>query len=81
MDTTSFNTYSPEIKKIKTPFAQITARKSGLANRMYYEIQYYNPEDKQFHTGYGSYNAEMVLRWICISRLTGRQNSGWSWSR
>lgn len=64
MDTTSFRPYSPEIKKVRTPFAQITAKKSSLTNRMYYEIQYYDPEDKQIHTGYGSYNEDMVLGWL-----------------
>lgn len=64
MDISSFGLHSPKIKKVKTPFAQMTARKANFADGIYYEIQYYNPEDKQIHTGYGSHDGEMVLGWL-----------------
>lgn len=54
----------PEIEKIKTPFAQMIARKSSLTDALYYEILYYDPKDEQTHIGWGSYNSEFVLGWL-----------------
>lgn len=53
-----------EIKKIKTPFAQMIARKSSITDGLYYEILYYDPEDKQTHIGWGSYNPDFVSKWL-----------------
>ena len=49
-------------KNIKTPSAKIIARKGG--NKPYYEIEYYDMEDKKTHIGYSSYDLKKVLGWI-----------------
>lgn len=51
MDVINNNIHEQKIVKIKTPFAKITAPKSSLRDMWYYEIMYYDPIDKQIHTG------------------------------
>lgn len=53
-----------EVEKIKTPFARMIARKSGITDEMYYEIMYYDPKDKEIHIGCGSYNPDFVQEWL-----------------
>lgn len=64
MAETMFAADASEPEKIKTPFAQMIARKSGLMNGMYYEILYYEPESRQTYIGWGSYNPDYVLGWL-----------------
>lgn len=51
-------------EKIKTPFVQMISRKSGIIDGLYYELMYYDPKDKQFHIGWGSYNPDFVQEWL-----------------
>ena len=48
-------------KKVKTPSAKIIARKVG--NKPYYEIEYYDMEDKITHIGYSSYDLKKVFNY------------------
>ena len=45
-------------EKIKTHFARIIV--TGKTDKPYYEIMYYDPEDKMFHIGYSSYDLGIV---------------------
>lgn len=49
-------------EKVKTPSANIFARKVG--NKTYYEIEYYDMKDNKFHIGYSSYDLKNVVGWI-----------------
>lgn len=53
-----------EIHKIRTPFAQVICRQTWMGCGLYYEIQYYNPEDKEIHVGFGSYEPDFVYTWL-----------------
>ena len=53
--------YDPA-EKIKTHFARIVV--SGTAERPYYGILYYDPADKTYHEGYGSYRLDYVRIWL-----------------
>lgn len=48
--------------KIKTHFAQIIVR--GKVEKPYYEILYFDTEDRTYHIGFGSYNIENVFQWL-----------------
>lgn len=48
--------------KIRTHFAKIIV--DGTAENPYYNILYYNPADKQYHIGWGSYDLRNVFRWL-----------------
>lgn len=47
--------------RIRTHFAKITVTTSG---KPYYEILYFNPEDKAYHIGFGSYKLSFVRNWL-----------------
>lgn len=52
---------SGEKIKIKTHFAEIIVNSSG---EPYYEILYFDPADKTYHIGYGSYRLSYVRKWL-----------------
>jgi len=49
-----------KVKK-KTHFAKIIVNSSM---EPYYEILYFDPEDKKYHIGYGSYKLSYVRKWL-----------------
>ncbi len=51
-----------EKTKIKTPMARIMV--SGTAQNPYFDILYFNPSDKKFHVGFGSFSLEYVFKWL-----------------
>ena len=48
--------------KIKTHFAQIIV--NGKAEKPYYEILYFDTEDRTYHIGFGSYCLDYVFEWL-----------------
>lgn len=48
--------------KIKTNFAKIFV--SGSAEKPYYNILYFDPVDKNWHVGYGSFYLSYVFKWL-----------------
>lgn len=48
--------------KIKTHFARIVV--CGTEQNPYYNILYYDPADKEYHIGYGSYCISFVRQWL-----------------
>ena len=48
--------------KIKTHFARIVV--CGTEQNPYYNILYYDPSDKEYHLGYGSYCISFVRQWL-----------------
>ncbi len=48
--------------KIKTNFAKIFV--SGTPGRPYFNILYFDPEDQDYHIGFGSYCLEYVFKWL-----------------
>ena len=48
--------------KIKTHFAQIIVH--GKAEKPYYEILYFDTEDRTYHIGFGSYCLDYVFKWL-----------------
>lgn len=48
--------------KIKTNFAKIFV--SGTPGRPYFNILYFDPEDQDYHVGFGSYYLEYVFKWL-----------------
>lgn len=48
--------------KIKTHFARIVV--CGTEQNPYYNILYYDPSDKEYHIGWGSYNLSYVRQWF-----------------
>lgn len=48
--------------KIKTNFAKIFV--SGLAEKPYYNILYFDPLDKNYHVGFGSFCLSYVFKWL-----------------
>lgn len=49
-------------EKIKTSFAQIIVRK--IKEKPYFEILYFDSQDKCFHIGFGSFYLEYVFQWL-----------------
>lgn len=49
-------------EKIKTSFAQIIVRK--IKEKPYFEILYFDNQDKRFHVGFGSSCLEYVFQWL-----------------
>ena len=49
-------------EKIKTSFAQIIVRK--IKEKPYFEILYFDNQDKCFHIGFGSFCLEYVFQWL-----------------
>lgn len=47
---------------IRTHFAEIIVR--GTADKPYYEILYFDTEDRSYHIGFGSYYLEYVFKWL-----------------
>lgn len=52
----------PSFVKIKTSFAQIIVRK--IKEKPYFEILYFDSQDKCFHIGFGSFYLEYVFQWL-----------------
>ena len=48
--------------KIKTPFARIIVE--GTPAKPYYNIEYFDPTDKEYHIGFGSYYLDNVFNWF-----------------
>ena len=48
--------------KIKTSFAKIFV--CGSAEKPYYNILYFDPVDKTWHVGYGSFYLSCVFKWL-----------------
>lgn len=48
--------------KIKTNFAKIFV--SGSAEKPYYNILYFDPVDKNYHVGFGSFYLPYVFKWL-----------------
>lgn len=49
-------------EKIKTSFAQVIVRK--IKEKPYFEILYFDSQDKCFHIGFGSFYLEYVFQWL-----------------
>lgn len=56
------NADSSKTTKIKTNFARIIV--GGTTEKPYYNILYFNPTDKEYHIGFGSYCLEYVFKWL-----------------
>ena len=56
------NADSCDGNKIKTHFAQIIVH--GKAGKPYYEILYFDTEDRTYHIGFGSYCLDYVFKWL-----------------
>ena len=50
------------VEKIKTQFAKIIV--GGKNDKPYYSILYFDPKDRNFHIGYGSYTLAYVFLWL-----------------
>lgn len=50
------------MKKTKTHFAKIVV--SGTVTKPYYSIMWYDPTDRHYHEGYGSYKLGHVFLWL-----------------
>lgn len=48
--------------KIKTSFARIIVE--GTPTKPYYNIEYFDPTDKEYHIGFGSYYLDNVFNWF-----------------
>lgn len=48
--------------KIKTPYAKIFV--GGTAEKPYYNILYFDPADRKFHIGFGSFSLDYVFKWL-----------------
>lgn len=48
--------------KIKTNFAKIFV--AGSAEKPYYNILYFDPVDKNYHVGFGSFSLAYVFKWL-----------------
>lgn len=48
--------------KIKTSFARIVVE--GTPEKPYYNIEYFDPMDKEYHIGFGSYCLDNVFNWL-----------------
>lgn len=51
-----------ELNKIKTDFAKVIV--GGTPEKPYYEILYFNPADRSYYIGFGSYCLEYVIKWL-----------------
>ena len=49
-------------KKIKTHFAQVIV--GGTVEKPCYNILYFDPADKEYHIGFGSYYLDCVFKWL-----------------
>ena len=48
--------------KIKTHFAKIIV--AGIAEKPYYGILYFDPDDKEYYIGFGAFSLEHVYQWL-----------------
>lgn len=48
--------------KIKTNYAEITA--GGDPQKPYFSIRYFDPTDREYHYGLGSYDIKNVFKWL-----------------
>lgn len=48
--------------KVKTNFAKIFV--CGSAEKPYYNILYFDPADKKYHVGFGSFYLAYVFKWL-----------------
>lgn len=48
--------------KIKTNYAEITV--GGNPNKPYFSIRYFDPKDRDYHYGFGSYDIKNVFKWL-----------------
>lgn len=51
-----------EKQKIKTHFAKIIV--GGTVEKPCYNILYFDPTDKEYHIGFGSFYLEYVFKWL-----------------
>ena len=51
-----------EATKHRTHFAKIIVE--GTAEKPYYNILYFDPTDKEYHIGFGSYYLKYVFQWL-----------------
>ena len=51
-----------ESVKIKTHFAKIIVE--GTAKKPYYDILYFDPKDRTYHIGFGSFCLDYVFKWL-----------------
>ena len=51
-----------EHTKIKTHFAQIIV--GGTCEKPCYNIMYFDPTDREYHIGFGSFCLEYVFKWL-----------------
>ena len=49
-------------KKIKTHFAQVIV--GGTVEKPCYNILYFDPADKEYHIGFGSYSLDCAFKWL-----------------
>lgn len=63
------NAKPTEYKKIKAFNPQIVVE--GTADKLYYNISYYDTERKEWFIGYGSYKLEYVQKWLadCFEKV------------
>ena len=64
-----------DVNKIKTHFAQIIVR--GTSEKPYYEILYFDTEDRSYHIGFGSYCLDYVFKWLseCFEIVESEQEA------
>ena len=56
------NAESFEPAKIKTHFAEIIV--GGTCEKPCYHIMYFDPTDREYHIGFGSFCLEYVFKWL-----------------
>lgn len=56
------NADSCETTKIKTHFAKIFV--GGTAEKPCFHILYFDPTDREYHIGFGSFSLEYVFKWL-----------------
>lgn len=64
-----------DVNKIKTHFAQIIVR--SISEKPYYEILYFDTEDRSYHIGFGSYCLDYVFEWLseCFEIVESEQEA------
>ena len=62
IDANVTNADSCETTKIKTHFAKIFV--GGTIEKPYYNILYFDPTDREYHIGFGSFVLEYVFKWL-----------------
>jgi hypothetical protein len=62
IDANATNADSCETVRIKTHFAKVIV--SIIEGKPYYDILWFDPTDRNYHIGYGSYNLDFVFQWF-----------------